>query len=342
MKHSIYDIPELEKHLIRRGFGARDLRRTYRLLFREFQPVEKLGWEPSVVEDVEATFESSYLTLISRVDSQIDGASKLLFETRDGKKIETVILRIATGRTSICVSSQVGCTEKCRFCATGELGFFRNLKREEILDQVVQAGQILAEEGRSLRNIVFMGMGEPLRNYDNLVAAMDLLLHESIFKFFPKRITVSSLGIPELIMKFANRFPQVSLALSLNGSNDAGRSEVMPINNRYPMSELREMMRELETIRSAGMMIEYIMFKDLNDSLEAADELAAYLRGLNVHINLIPYNPDYSLNKSFQPSDTEVIDAFKQRLKAGGYKVTRRFSLGQDIAAACGQLANKD
>ncbi|MBC2604952.1 23S rRNA (adenine(2503)-C(2))-methyltransferase RlmN [Pelagicoccus albus] len=341
MTQSIYDIPALEKHLIRNGFGGRDIRRTYRLLFREFQKIDTLGWDSEVLEDTRAKFQTSYLTLISRIDSQIDGATKLLFETEDGKKIETVILRIATGRTSICVSSQVGCTEKCRFCSTGELGFFRNLKREEVLDQVVQAGQILASEGRSLRNIVFMGMGEPLRNYQNLVDALDLLLHQSVFKFIPKRITVSSLGIPELILKFAKRFPEVSLALSLNGSNDKGRSEVMPINNRYPMAELRSMLEELETIRGKEVMIEYIMFKDLNDSLESAEEVAAFLKGLQVHVNLIPYNPDYSLNKSFQASSTEVIDDFKKSLQEAGYKVTRRFSLGQDIAAACGQLANK-
>lgn len=341
MPHSLYDIPALEKHLSRNGFGSRDLRRTHRLLFREFQPLENLGWDPAVLEGVVRTFDRDYLQLISRIDSQLDGATKLLFKTRDGKKIETVILRIATGRTSICVSSQVGCTEKCRFCATGGLGFFRNLTREEILDQVWQAGQILATEGRSLRNIVFMGMGEPLRNYDNLVAALDLLLNQSVFKFLDKRITVSSLGIPELIIKFAQRFPQVSLALSLNGSNDAGRSAVMPINQRYPMAKLRAMLETLETIRQGIVMIEYILFKDLNDSLQAADEVAAFLQGLKVHINLIPYNPDYSLNKSFLASDNQTIDAFKQRLQDTGYKVTRRFSLGQDIAAACGQLANK-
>lgn len=147
MNHSLYDTPQLEKYLRRKGFGARDLRRSNRLLFREFQTPDQLGWDEALVADFQEQFETSYLTLVSRIDSKLDGASKLLFETKDGKKIETVILRIASGRTSICVSSQVGCTEKCRFCATGELGFFRNLTREEILDQVAQAGRILASEG---------------------------------------------------------------------------------------------------------------------------------------------------------------------------------------------------
>lgn len=341
MTHSLYDTAALERHLSRKGFGGRDLRRFNRLCFREFLPFEEQGWPQETLEELQAEVESSYLKLITRADSQIDGASKLLFETRDGKRIETVILRIASGRTSICVSSQVGCTEKCRFCATGELGFFRNLSREEILDQVVQAGRILATENRKLRNIVFMGMGEPLRNYKNLEAAIESLTTQNLFDFNPKRITVSSLGIPELILKFAKRFPQVSLALSLNASNDADRGAVMPINDRYPMSQLRAMLEELEQIRGTGIMIEYIMFKGLNDSLSAADEVAAFLKGLDAHVNLIPYNPDYSLNKSYLPSSDEVIDAFKLRLQEAGYTVTRRFSLGQDIAAACGQLANK-
>lgn len=342
MKKSIYNVKELGKHLTAKGFGAREQRRTCRMLFREFQPLEKLGWDKDFVAAFSDTFETSYLTLISRIDSNIDGATKLLFETRDGNRIETVILRIATGRTSVCVSSQVGCTEKCRFCSTGELGFLRNLTFEEIIDQVMQAGRILAEEGKILRNIVFMGMGEPLRNYDNLVKAIDLLISGAHFRFANKRITVSSLGIPHLILKFANHFPQVSLALSLNGSNDKGRSEVMPINEKHSMADLRDMLKQLEEIRGGFVMIEYIMFKDLNDSPEAASEVGNFLRGLNVHINLIPYNPDYSLDKSFQASNTETIDVFKNQLKAEGYKVTRRFSLGQDIAAACGQLANKE
>lgn len=341
MKQSLFDPAALEKYLTRNGLGGKDLRRTNRLLFREFQPLENLGWPEEVVRELPNQFDTSYLSLITRIDSKIDGATKLLFETHDGKKIETVILRIATGRTSICVSSQVGCTEKCRFCATGELGFFRNLTREEILDQVMQAGRILATENRKLRNIVFMGMGEPLRNYRNLEAAMELLTTQNVFDFNPKRITVSSLGIPELIIKFAKRFPEVSLALSLNGSNDADRSSVMPINERYPMEQLRSMLEELEEIRGTGLMIEYIMFKDLNDSLAAADEVAEFLKNLDTHINLIPYNPDYSLNKSYLPSSDSTIEAFKQRLQEAGYTVTRRFSLGQDIAAACGQLANK-
>ena len=156
MKKSIYNLKELEGYLNKSGFGDRDLRRMRRLFFREFTTLENMPWEDEVKEKFNEDFDTSYLKLVARHDSQVDGASKLLFETSDGKRIETVILRINTGRTSICVSSQVGCTEQCRFCSTGALGFFRNLTKEEILDQVVQAGRIIASEGRKLRNIVLI------------------------------------------------------------------------------------------------------------------------------------------------------------------------------------------
>ena len=341
MKKSIYNILEVESFLEAAGFGHKELRRARRMLYREFVRPEDMPWEDSIKKSFLENFQTSYLTLVKRADSKIDGASKLLFETEDGKNIETVILRIESGRTSICLSSQVGCTEQCKFCATGEMGFFRNLRYEEIIDQLVQASRILLEEERKIRNIVFMGMGEPLRNFDNLSLALEMLLNGRTFQFAHKFITVSSLGLPELIIKFANKYPQVGLALSVNASNNKSRSSIMPINDKYPMEDLRKMIVELEEIRDSGVMIEYIMFEDINDKAEHADELASFLEGLDVHINLIPYNPDYSLDKSFTPSSREVVEAFQNRLKEAGYKVTRRFSLGQDIAAACGQLANK-
>ena len=333
---SVYDLKHWEKELTKRGVGERELRRYRRLLYREFVDGSTLEWP----EDVNLEF--NHLKLIDRQDSKVDGASKLLFETVDGKKVETVILRISTGRTSLCVSSQVGCTEKCTFCATGAMGFFRNLTKDEILDQVVQAGRILAAEGRSPRNIVFMGMGEPLRNYENLSQSIDLLVEGRAFQFAHKFITVSSSGIADLMLQFAKDYPKVSLALSLNASNDQVRQEVMPINERFPMLALKETLKEIEVIRDGETMIEYIMFDNLNDSLEAAKEVADYLEGLAVHVNLIPYNIDWSIDRRFLPSPLERIVEFQDYLKERGYKVTRRFSLGQDIAAACGQLANKE
>ena len=310
MKKSIYNIKDVESFLESQGFGHKELRRARRMLYREFVRPEEMPWEDKVKEAFLENFETSYLKLVTRADSNIDGASKLLFETKDGKNIETVILRIETGRTSICLSSQVGCTEQCKFCATGEMGFFRNLRYEEIIDQLVQASRILVEEERKIRNIVFMGMGEPLRNYDNLSLALEMLLNGRTFQFAHKFITVSSLGLPELIIKFAHKYPQVGLALSVNASNNTSRSSIMPINDKYSMEELRSMIEELEQIRNSGIMIEYIMFEGINDKLEHAEELAEFLKGLDVHINLIPYNPDYSLDKSF----TSIIQRSRRKI----------------------------
>jgi 23S rRNA (adenine2503-C2)-methyltransferase len=339
---SIYDKKDLEKFLEKQGYGVRELRRARRLLFREFESFESIPNGEVLAPLIEESFQTSFLKLVSRMDSKVDGATKLLFETHDGRQIETVILRIATGRTSICVSSQVGCTEKCTFCATGAMGFLRNLTYSEILDQIVIAGRILREEDRKLRNIVFMGMGEPLRNYENLEWALERLLDGSSFQFAPKFITISSSGLPDLMLKFSQRFPQVGIALSLNAADDETRVQIMPINERFPMNTLRETLEEMEEIRGSGVMIEYIMFDAINDTLEDAQKVADFLRGLDVHINLIPYNPDYSDVKGFNASKNENIVAFQALLKDEGYKVTRRFSLGQDIAAACGQLANND
>lgn len=339
---SIYDKKDLEKFLEKQGYGHRELRRTRRLLFREFESLESIPESERVLPVLEKNFQTSFLKLISRMDSNIDGATKLLFETYDGKQIETVILRINTGRTSICVSSQVGCSEKCTFCATGAMGFLRNLSYNEILDQIVHAGRILREEDRKLRNIVFMGMGEPLRNYANLEKSLDTLLDGSTFQFAHKFITISSSGLPDLMLKFSKRFPQVGVALSLNAADDQTRVQVMPVNEKFPMKVLRETLEEMEEIRKSGVMIEYIMFKGINDSLEDAKKVAVFLRDLDVHINLIPYNPDLSDVKGFEASDPNDIIAFQDYLKDEGYKVTRRFSLGQDIAAACGQLANNE
>ena len=339
---SIYDKKDLEKFLTAQGYGYRDLRRARRLLFREFEGLESIPESETVLPKLDEEFQTSFLKLISRIDSNIDGATKLLFETHDGRQIETVILRIATGRTSICVSSQVGCSEKCTFCATGAMGFLRNLTYNEILDQVVHAGRILREEDRKLRNIVFMGMGEPLRNFENLEETLNRLLDGSTFQFVPKFITISSSGLPDLMLKFSKLFPQVGVALSLNAADDKTRQQVMPINERYPMATLRSTLEDMEKVRQSGVMIEYIMFDKVNDSLDDAKNVAEFLQGLDVHINLIPYNPDLSDVKGFNASDPENILAFQTHLKDAGYKVTRRFSLGQDIAAACGQLANND
>lgn len=281
------------------------------------------------------------LTLHSRHDSQLDGASKLLFRTTGGQLLESVILRIASGRNSLCVSSQVGCAVRCRFCATGQMGLAVNLNREEILDQVIQANRMLRAEGRSVRNIVFMGMGEPLLNEVEVYQALDVLLSPQCFGLSPARVLVSTVGIPEAMVRCAQRYPRLGLALSLHSARQARREHLIPLAKRYPLAVLRQAVEQVTSVQHQPLMIEYLLLEDWNDTDEDLSELIAYLRGLRVHINLIPYNA-IAADTGLSGTPAERRRWFAAALTRAGFPTTVRYSLGADIAAACGQLARRE
>lgn len=281
------------------------------------------------------------LELFRRCDSEVDGASKLLFRTEAGMLIEAVVLRIASGRTTLCVSSQVGCAAACDFCATGKMGIAQNLSPEQILDQVLQAGQLLALEDRRLRNIVFMGMGEPFHNEANLHIALERLAAKDGFHHSPSKILVSSVGVADAMLRCAERFPDVNLALSLHSVHQEVREELIPLAKKYPLDQLRSVLMEINRLQNCTVMLEYLMLAGMNDSLDDARALIAWSHGLNVHVNLIPYNPieDSPHLKGTKP---EQQQRFAGVLKQSGLKTTIRYSLGSDIAAACGQLVKKE
>lgn len=283
------------------------------------------------------------LALHSRCDSNHDGASKLLFRTAAGMLIESVILRIATGRTTLCVSSQVGCAAACDFCATGRMGIARNLSPAEILDQLVQARQMAAAEGRMIRNLVFMGMGEPFHNEPNLYAALEALADPELFHHPASRILVSTVGLPDAMIRAARRFPAVHFALSLHSAHQATRESIIPLAARHTLADLRRALVELNRIQPAAteVMIEYLMLAGVNDSPTAANELIAWLDGLRVHVNLIPYNAIDDA-PHLAGSDQPTREAFGAILRSAGLKTTIRYSLGADIAAACGQLVRRE
>jgi len=283
------------------------------------------------------------LEIHSRCDSAQDGATKLLFRTAAGMLIESVILRIATGRTALCVSSQVGCAAACEFCATGKMGIARNLTPAEILDQFVQARQIAAAEGRTIRNLVFMGMGEPFHNEEALYETLDALTAPELFHHPPSRILVSTVGLPDAMIRAARRFPEVHFALSLHSANQNTRERLIPLAARYPLDELRRAVAELNRIQPANtfVMIEYLTLAGVNDSPDDARALVAWLAGLRVHVNLIPYNPIDDA-QYLADSDRGAREAFGAILKSAGLKTTIRYSLGADIAAACGQLVRRE
>ncbi len=281
------------------------------------------------------------LELYRKCDSEIDGATKLLFRTRGGMLIESVILRIATGRTTLCVSSQIGCAAACEFCATGKMGIAQNLSSDEILDQVLRAGQLLATEDRKLRNIVFMGMGEPFHNEEQLYATLERLTAPELFHHSPTKILVSTVGITDAMLRCARRFPHVNQALSLHSVRQDVRERLIPLAKKIPLDQLRQTLVEVNRLQGRTLMIEYLMLAGVNDSADDARELIAWLEGLNVHVNLIPYNP---IDDAPQLIGTDKAgrDAFAAILKQSGLPTTIRYSLGNDIAAACGQLVKKE
>ena len=280
------------------------------------------------------------LQLSQCYNSEIDGATKLLFQTETGTFIETVILRIATGRTTLCLSSQVGCAAACEFCATGHMGIAQNLSTAQILDQVVQAGQILTTEQRLLHNIVFMGMGEPFHNEQNLFEVIECLTDSRQFARSPGSLLISTVGIPEAMVRCAQRFPNINLALSLHSVDQDVRRSIIPLAVKYQLPELKRAVTEVNRLQKQPVMLEYLMLADINDSLEQAHALAAWVQDLSVHINLIPFNPIADA-PHLQGSTPEVIRQFSDALKQAGLKVTTRYSLGTDISAACGQLVRK-
>jgi 23S rRNA (adenine2503-C2)-methyltransferase len=284
----------------------------------------------------EKEIEFYALKEVERKDSALDGSTKFVFQARDNALVESVLMRPQTGRISLCISSQVGCACGCSFCATGRLGFSRNLSVEEILDQVAYANRLVCqEEGRIVRNVVFMGMGEPLLNLKNLFAALEILSLVPLFNYSPTRLMVSTVGIPENMVHFTERFPQVRLALSLHSARQDVRESLMPVAQQHSLEQLYSVLKEIS--ESGKIMVEYLMLKGINDQSEDLEALMDYLSGLRVHINLIPFN-------SFQGcllegTSREKRKAFSTQLKKCGFDTTLRHSFGTDISAACGQLA---
>jgi 23S rRNA (adenine2503-C2)-methyltransferase len=281
------------------------------------------------------------LQLQSRHDSRLDGASKLLYRTAAGHLLESVILRISSGRTSLCVSAQIGCAARCQFCATGHMGVAVNLTSDEILDQILQANRLLRPEGRAVRNVVFMGMGEPLHNEDAVYQALEVMQSPRGLDLAASHILLSTVGIPDAMVRCAKRFPRLGIALSLHSARQDQRQRLMPLARRYPLPVLRTALAAVTSIQGRPLMIEYLLLDGLNDTDQDVQELSAFLRGLPVHINLIPFNPiDEAPDLRGTPPARRR--AFATALTAAGFVVTMRYSLGSDIAAACGQLVLRE
>ncbi len=272
-------------------------------------------------------FEIPRLSLSARQQSA-DGTEKFLFRLADGEHIETVSIPEGS-RLTLCISSQAGCALQCSFCATGAMGFSRNLRIFEIAGQVREAAMLL---GRQPTNIVFMGMGEPLMNWAPVGAALTILNDESGFGIGARHITVSTVGILPGIVALGDRREQFRLAISIHAPTDALRRSMMPINTRYPLAEVVEAAKAFDR----RVTFEYVMLQNVNDQPEHAIQLATLARECRAFVNLIPLHPGGAGN--FTPTAPQAIAAFARGIRAGGVEVAIRKSRGKDIAAACGQL----
>jgi 23S rRNA (adenine2503-C2)-methyltransferase len=269
-----------------------------------------------------------------RTEDSSDGSRKYLFELTDGRHVESVLIP-ERGHYTLCISSQVGCAMGCRFCMTGKMGLVRNLSKGEILSQVRDVSQTLAD-GRHLTNIVLMGMGEPLANYAGVVAALNTLAdNRAGFGFASRRITLSTAGlVPK--MHALGRETTVNLAVSLNATTNAARDRLMPINRTYPLEALLEACRSFPLRPHRRITFEYILLKGVNDSVADARRLSRLLAPIKAKINLIPFNPHPGAE--FERPSEATVQRFRQRLLDKHYTAIVRYSKGQDIGAACGQL----
>ena len=285
----------------------------------------------------EKMLETAQITDVKIKNRQIssDGTIKYLLEFADGNCVETVLMRFDNrANLTACVSSQVGCACNCKFCATAKLGFVRNLTPREIIEQVLT---IQRDTGLKVTNIVFMGQGEPLLNLDNVLKAIEIFNRDFVIGI--RRLTVSTCGIIPQIRKLAQLDFQPTLAISLHAPNHETRQSLMPIENKYPIDELMQILKDYVGSTGRRVTIEYTLIKGFNDTVDCAKQLAVLLIGLKANINLIIYNPNDQ--DDFEKPGKESIQKFKYILEQSGKKVTIRLERGSDIDAACGQLSNK-
>ncbi|MEQ8910530.1 MAG: 23S rRNA (adenine(2503)-C(2))-methyltransferase RlmN [Vicingaceae bacterium] len=342
-KKNIRDLSleEMKSFFVEHGEKAFRAKQLYEWLWqksaRSFEEMTNLS--KSLRAFLETHFE---LPAVRIAEEQIsnDRTIKNAFELADGKITEGVLIP-TSNRMTACISSQIGCSLACKFCATGKLKLMRNIRFDEIYDQVA----LIKEQSEKyyhlpLSNIVYMGMGEPLLNYSQLLKSVDRITSEDGLGMSPKRITVSTAGIAKLIRRLGDDEVKFNLALSLHAANDEKRDKIMPINEQNNLAALAEALKHFYEKTRSRVTYEYIIFKDFNDELQDAAELAEFCKHVPCKINIIEYNPID--DGEFQQADPKKVDAFAAFLENKNLVVNVRRSRGKDIDAACGQLANKN
>ena len=342
------DIINLEKFLKERGEKDYRLKQVKKAVFVDLVN----NWDEATTlsrelrEEIKKEFPISSLEPLRAVESKNKDSIKAVFKLKDGNIIESVLMRhlntkeddAKTGRNTICVSSQAGCAMNCGFCATGKMGLKRNLTSEEIIDQVLFFARFLRLSTSNVNNVVFMGMGEPFLNYENTIQTIRILNDKDGFNLGIRHISISTCGIIPGIEKFAEENLQVNLAISLHSADDKTRTKLMPINKTYPLADLMKAVDNYIKKTNRKVMFEYLLIDGINDSEEDARKLAKLMKNSLYHINLIKY---HDTSSGLKPSPQAKRTQFFDTLKKLGVSVTFRISFGEDILAACGQLAGK-
>lgn len=329
-------LPELQEQFSADGLPKYRALQVYRWLARG---VRSFGEMSDLSKDLRERLAGRYEIFSAEIErkycSKLDDTVKYLFRMNDGQLVESVLMHYEHGRT-ICVSSQVGCRMNCAFCATGRSGFSRSLTASEILSQV-QAAE--ADSGFRISNIVLMGMGEPLDNYENVLRFLDLVSSPDGMNVGMRHISLSTCGVADKILDLAEKKYQLTLSVSLHAPNDAVRSQLMPVNRRWGVGELLSACRFYQSRTGRRISFEYALIGGVNDSEACAKELAHRLRGIMCHVNLIPVNSVE--NSPFRRSSPSEMQRFLRTLSSEGINATVRRTLGADIDASCGQLRRR-
>ena len=329
-----YNYDELKEEMLVIGEKAFRSKQIYEWLHvklaDDFDEMTNLS--KALREKLKKNYEIRKVKMIDHQISKVDPTEKFLFELEDGNMVESVLMKYNYGN-SVCISSQAGCRMGCRFCASTLLGLSRNLYPSEMLDQIYA---IQKATGERVSHLVVMGTGEPFDNFESLCRMIELLCSPEGLNISHRNITVSTCGIVPKIYEFADRNPQVTLAISLHSPNDTMRKELMPIANKYSMDELMKAAKYYTKTTGRRITFEYSLVKGVNDKKEHAEELISRVKGMNCHINLIPVNP--IKERDFEQSTQNNVTAFKHILERQHIQVTVRREMGRDIQAACGQL----
>ena len=332
-----YDLQDLKEELANIGEKSYRAEQIFKWLYQDkvksFDEMTNLSLD--LREKLKENYTICNYNVLKKLESS-DGTKKYLFDVLDGNAIESVLMEYHYGK-SICVSSQIGCKMGCKFCASTGIPFIRNLSAGEIVEQILAVEQNTCEQ---ISNVVFMGIGEPLDNYDNVIKAIRILNNPKGLNIGARHISVSTSGLVPRIYDLANENIQCTLSISLHASNDQKRSAMMPVNNRYNIAELMKACKDYIEITNKRISFEYALAKDNNDNLEDAKELVGLLKGMLCHVNLIPINKIE--NGKFTKSTNENIIKFRDYLNDKGIVATIRRELGSDIDAACGQLRRKN